>query len=174
MAFFTGEKKMVAPPHYSCTPAFQHPDRFLRLRDCTFYLHALLKEQETMETPKSDNNLKALQTMSVFAFVCIILHVVTKHPLPLYLALAFLCIGLFVRKLSVFISAGWMKFAMVFGTINTKIILTVIFFLIVTPLALIYRVFHGDFMMLKKDTRRESCYNFRNHSYSAQDLENYW
>lgn len=112
--------------------------------------------------------------MCTFAFVCIVLHLVIKHPLPLYFAFVFLCIGLFAQKLSRFLSEGWMKFAMVLGAINTKIILTVIFFLVVTPLAMIYRIFHGDFMMLRKDTRRESYYGIRNHRYNAKDLENYW
>lgn len=39
---------------------------------------------------------------------------------------------------------GWMKFAHVLGWVNTRIILTLVYLLIMTPLALIFKVLGKD------------------------------
>lgn len=39
---------------------------------------------------------------------------------------------------------GWMKFAHVLGWVNTRIILTLVYFLIFTPLATIFRLIGKD------------------------------
>ena len=46
---------------------------------------------------------------------------------------------------------GWMKLAHVLGWVNTRIILSLVYFLIVTPLALIFKVIGKDPMCRKFD-----------------------
>ncbi|MDO8446171.1 MAG: SxtJ family membrane protein [Deltaproteobacteria bacterium] len=42
------------------------------------------------------------------------------------------------------IYAGWMKFAHILGWVNTRIILTLVYLIIFTPLALIFRLIGKD------------------------------
>ena len=66
----------------------------------------------------------------------------------------------------------WDKIALVLGTINSKILLTVIFYTFLVPVALISRVFKKkDPLTLKKKTEG-SYYKERNYEYSSEDLEN--
>jgi len=51
------------------------------------------------------------------------------------------------------VQRGWMAFAMVLGHINTRIILTVLYYLVMTPVGLIMRLFRDPLDRSLKDTR---------------------
>jgi hypothetical protein len=66
----------------------------------------------------------------------------------------------------------WDKIALILGTINSKILLTVIFYLFLVPIAVISGLFkRKDDLMLKKKPDG-SYYKERAHLYQAEDLEN--
>lgn len=67
---------------------------------------------------------------------------------------------------------GWMKLASVLGWFNSKVLLTLIFYLIVTPVGLLFRLFGNDPLLLKDN--KKSVYTFREHTYVKEDLENPW
>jgi hypothetical protein len=50
----------------------------------------------------------------------------------------------------------WMGFGMVMGFIMSRIVLTLIFYVVLTPVALIFRLMNRD--ALRKKTRQESTY----------------
>lgn len=67
----------------------------------------------------------------------------------------------------------WLKIAEILGRVNSTILLSLIFFIFLTPLALLMRVFKKtDSLKLKKLSG--SAYDERNHTYRAKDLENTW
>ncbi len=67
----------------------------------------------------------------------------------------------------------WDKIALVLGWINTRIILSLVFFIFLTPIAILKKVFSAkDPMKLKN--RHESTYVNRSHTYTKKDLENIW
>ncbi len=57
----------------------------------------------------------------------------------------------------------WMTFAVVLGWIMTKIILSVVFYIIITPISFITKLFGEDFLGLKK-IKNDSHWNNRNSS----------
>ncbi len=66
----------------------------------------------------------------------------------------------------------WEKIAMVLGWINTKIILSVVFFIFLTPFGILSRIFSKNSLQLKNDSN--TTFVERNHTYSKKDLENIW
>jgi Saxitoxin biosynthesis operon protein SxtJ len=50
------------------------------------------------------------------------------------------------------VQRGWMKFAMVLGHFNTRVILTVLFYLVMTPVGLIIRLFRDPLDRSLKET----------------------
>ena len=68
----------------------------------------------------------------------------------------------------------WGQVASGLGAINSRIILGLIFFLILTPIALLSRLFSKDKMQLKKKADKASYFKMRNHVYSSEDFENPW
>jgi len=55
----------------------------------------------------------------------------------------------------------WMKFALVLGWVNTRLLLIIIFYAVLTPLAFFYRLFGKSFMKLKIDTEAASYWEQR-------------
>lgn len=66
----------------------------------------------------------------------------------------------------------WYKIAEVLGTLNARIILTVLYYLFVTPIALLFRMSGNDPMALKKPDN--TVYVAREKTYQADDLKNPW
>ena len=56
----------------------------------------------------------------------------------------------------------WMIFATILGWIMTRVILSLLFFLIFTPIGLTLRFFGKKFLELRWDNSKESYWNFRN------------
>ena len=126
-----------------------------------------------MSSHKKPIRVKELETLGVLSLFFLVLNVMTHRPVFVYVALALLIIALFVKPLAVQISKGWLKFAEVIGTFNSKLILSLTFYLFLTPIAFLFRLFTKNPLMLKTENA-VSFYTERNHSYSAADLEKMW
>ena len=61
------------------------------------------------------------------------------------------------------------------GAVNSRILLGVIFYLFLTPIAIIARLTRGDFLHLKKRTGPDRSYwQARDHAYTAEDIGKLW
>ena len=65
----------------------------------------------------------------------------------------------------------WMIFATILGWIMTRVILSLLFYIIVTPIGLIPRFFGKQFLELRWDKSKESYWNFRTNEHLKK--ENY-
>ena len=65
----------------------------------------------------------------------------------------------------------WMIFATILGWIMTRVILSLLFYAIITPIGLILRVFGKQFLELRWDKSKESYWNFRTNEHLKK--ENY-
>jgi hypothetical protein len=117
--------------------------------------------------------IKTLETISVLAFFSIAAGLWFQQPLFFYLALLLLFLVIFIKKAASWVAWGWLQFAHFIGIVNTKIILTLIFFLILTPVALCYRLFYGDSLKIKEKTPNSNWHS-RDHTYNKSDLEKAW
>ena len=68
---------------------------------------------------------------------------------------------------------AWLKFALGIGWVNSRILLSIIYFIFLMPLAWLSRLFTKDPLMLKA-RGSSSLYITRNHQYKKEDLENIW
>jgi len=67
---------------------------------------------------------------------------------------------------------GWFKLAEVLGWINTRLLLGIVFFVFLFPLALLSRLSKRNTLKLKRSSG--SVFTDRNHQYKKEDLENMW
>jgi hypothetical protein len=89
------------------------------------------------------------------------------------IALAIGAISIFVPPAARGIEWAWLKLALALGWVNSRILLSIIFFLFLMPLAWISRMFTKDPLALKND-KRTTLFVERNHLYTGKDLENIW
>jgi len=126
-----------------------------------------------MRAAMKDEEYKTLETMGILAFFFLVLGIAFDLSVLIYVSACLLFIGLFVKGVAAAIARLWMRFAFALGALNTKIILTVTFFLILTPIAVLYRWKHGDFLSIR-ETPVKTLWHERNHEYRAEDLEKQW
>ena len=117
----------------------------------------------------------AMETLAVLAFVSLAIGLFFTVKVLFFLALCLLFVGIFLKALSIRIAGIWLKFSTILGGISSRIILTVIFFVFLTPIAFFYRISHGDFISLKRKGYSDAKYwKQRNYEFMPKDFENPW
>ncbi len=82
-------------------------------------------------------------------------------------------VGFFIKSIGEFIHIGWMMIAKVLGWINSRILLSVLYYVILTPVALVARLF-GKAGMRKLPGNATTTFVTRNHRYTKEDLQHPW
>ena len=82
-------------------------------------------------------------------------------------------IGLLIPPLAKLIARAWMKFAEILGYINSRILLAVVFYIFLFPIAVLSRLFIKDPLQLKPK-KSGSYFTERNHEFTAEDFKNPW
>ena len=97
-----------------------------------------------------------------------------SYRLLIYFSSAFIFTGLIIPIILKPAYIIWMSFAVIIGWFMTRIILSLLFYLIITPIGLLAKIFAKDFMDLKKQAVNDSYWNKRdsntekNQSYEKQ------
>ena len=79
----------------------------------------------------------------------------------LYIAGTFIGFGLIIPIILKPIYIVWMVFAVFLGWFMTRVILSLLFYVIITPIGLIMRTFGKDFLDVKKESVQGSYWNKR-------------
>jgi hypothetical protein len=118
---------------------------------------------------------KQLESVLVIVLGFLVLYMVLEKPL-------FLWIGLGIGLLSLVSSFAlekitwlWFKLAEGLGYVNSRILLSVVFFLILVPIALLARLVSGNKLKLKKNEKGEGSYFEEiNVKYNKEGMEDMW
>lgn len=103
----------------------------------------------------------------------VVLYFITKSPWFLYGAAAVGVLSLAIPAVGDLIVKAWFKLAEVLGNINGKVILSILFFVFLFPIALLYRMSAKNPLAIKH-TDDASFYTERNHLYTKEDMEDAW
>lgn len=115
------------------------------------------------------NNYK---TILVIVTGLLVLSFIFKTPLLISISIGVGVAALISPNIASAIVWFWEKIALVLGYINTRILLSVLFYVFLVPIAAISRLFSKDPMKLKNP--KGTVFVTRNHTYTAKDLENMW
>jgi len=120
---------------------------------------------------------KTIETMLVITVGMLVLYFVFKQKTwGNYFLIASLIVGLigvFSNFASEQVAWVWGRIAHILGTFNSYVLLSVVFFIFLTPVAFLYRLTRKDTLKLKAQ-KLGTVYEERNHLYVAKDLENVW
>jgi len=112
--------------------------------------------------------------MAVLAAACLVFYALLCHKILLWLAFLLLAGGLFSKPFAAAVAKAWLAFGEILGGIVNRAVLGLAFYLILTPIALLYRLFHKDALCLVRKPQQRSYFKTREHSFSAQDLRDPW
>ncbi len=90
-----------------------------------------------------------------------------------YIALALGALFLISEMASKAILWLWWKIAHVLGWINTRILLSIVFYVILIPIATLSKIFKRDPLLIKWPGKGSS-FVIRDHTFQPSDLENPW
>lgn len=159
---------MVAVAHHRCFVINWSVDSHWReFGSSSVYLHTFLIMPHLMTKEK---NLETILTLCV---ALMIFYFVFDLKLLLKIAIVLGLIGMFSNYLSGKIAWAWMKLAEGMGYVMSKVLLTVVFFVFLFPIAILSRLLNKDKLQLRKTTFG-SYYIERNHEFAKKDLENVW
>lgn len=127
--------------------------------------------------PKRDLNFvkqdpETPKTQLVIVVGLLVLSAIFRAQILVYIALG---IGLLVLIIPLFgygLVWGWYRLALLMSRIVNPLVLGLLFYLFITPIALLFRLFGNDPMRLKDN--KGSMYDLREHTYTAKDLKNPW
>lgn len=90
---------------------------------------------------------------------------------PLYIIVPTLVLGLSIKSVGVLITKIWFKLSELMGFFSSKIILSLFYYLFITPYSFIIRLFNKDKFRV---TKVKSTFVTRDKVYESKDLENPW
>ena len=126
--------------------------------------------EEIKNIPYSKRDIKSFGiTMGIILFI--ISGLLMYYNKEIYqitgiIALTFVGLGLVIPVVLKPLYFVWMTFAAILGWVMTRIILSVVFYLIITPIGLITKLLGEDFLALKRGDS-DSYWNYRD---SAEEL----
>ncbi|GAB3340331.1 hypothetical protein GCM10027299_53660 [Larkinella ripae] len=119
------------------------------------------------------SQLDRVKAQLVIVTGLVVLYFIFKSVYWLYAAAAIGVLSLAIPAVGNGIVWVWFKLAELLGAINGKIILTVLFWVFLFPIALLYRLTAKNPLSVKR-TQDASLYHERNHLYTKEDLEQTW
>jgi len=117
-----------------------------------------------------EKNLEVILTLSI---ALIVFYLIFSIKLLLSLSISLGIIGLFFNYVSTKITWLWLGLSHILGYLSSRILLTLIFFTFLVPVALVYRLFNKDILQLKKG-KTLSYFVTKDHEFGPRDLENPW
>ncbi len=119
------------------------------------------------------NREKKLESILVIVLGLLVLYLVFKTPVLLLFSLGIGVLSLASEYMLTKITWAWFKLAAFLGYINGTILLSLVYFFILCPIAFLYRITHNDPLQLKRKPEG-SYFKTRNHTFTPKDLENMW
>jgi hypothetical protein len=117
-------------------------------------------------------NKRQIETCLVIVTGLIVFYFIFNQPLLLKIAIAIGVIGAFIPSIAKWIDFAWYKLAEGMGYVMSKVLLSLVFFLFLFPIAALYRLTKKDTLQLKR--KKDTYWTDRSHDYTAKDLENIW
>lgn len=123
---------------------------------------------------KQSGRKKDLQTLAVVAAALLVLSLIFRKPVFAALALGLLALALASAKASARLAALWLRFSEVLGAVNAKVVLGAVYFLLLTPVAFLFRLFNGPGVKAKADPAAATYFKERKHLFVPADLQDPW
>jgi len=170
VAFHETKKEMVADTIDRCARIGNVADRPGRHDSAgSLYLLTFLNMPRMSRSTKSTSK----ETVLVITVGFLVLYLVFSRRMFLTLSLVAGLAGIVSSWLSEKIELVWNKLSLLSGKVSNTLLLTLIFFLVLTPMGLLRRLL-GKRGMLRVTAGQRSGFIERNHTFTKKDMENVW
>ena len=113
------------------------------------------------------------KTILVIVSGLLVIALIFKVNWLITVAMAIGVVSVFIPVAAKGIEWFWLKLAFALGWVNSRILLSLVYFLFLLPIAWLSRLFTKDPLALRKQ-KTSTLFIERNHLYTKKDLENIW
>ena len=136
-------------------------------------MHDLRNQRSQSYFPSNITKEQAKDTGMAMVLICLIIYLIWEKEQLIIISTIFLVLNMVWSDAYRPVAKIWLGFSNVLGTIISKFLLSILFFVLVTTVGLIRRIGGADSLQLKKwKKNNSSIFKFRNHTYSAKDINN--
>jgi hypothetical protein len=114
------------------------------------------------------------KTLTSIALVLMIGYYLFNIALLLHIILVLLFLVVFPNRVSGILAKSWLKFSEIIGTINSKIILTLIYFVVLVPVSFCYRRFNRKIVDYFSGQKQNSFFLDSHRIYNREMFEKTW
>jgi len=133
----------------------------------------ILEEIKNIKSDKKELKKFGGQVGGMLILIGALLFVFAKLLAPIFIGIGGLLaiVAFLFPVLLLPLQKSWMALAVVLGFIMTRVILSILFYLVITPINLISRLFGKDFLNLKIEKDKKSYWNIRDEEYKQSSTE---
>lgn len=123
----------------------------------------LIEEIKNIVSTKKEARKFGIQIGILFILISFLLFVLHKNYTAYFLVAGVILttLGKFFPQILIFPNKIWMSFAIILGFFTSRLILIVLFYLVITLMGLIAKIFGKDFLDKKLNRQQESYWNKR-------------
>jgi hypothetical protein len=114
------------------------------------------------------------KTINALSLACLIGYFIFDMQWLIVFAALLLALNAAESRLAVLIAMGWMKFGMYMGKVLSSLILTILFYLFLLPLAFAFRIFNRKAVDHFTTDQKSTCFEEVNRTYSKELFEKLW
>ncbi len=114
------------------------------------------------------------KTLSIVALALLIGHYLFNVVVLQHIALGLLILTVFPNPVAKMLARAWIKFSETIGHVNSRILLTLIYFVVLVPVALLYRVFNRKTTDYFAGRKLDSCFISSDRNFSRESFEKTW
>lgn len=132
---------------------------------------------KTNELSRQENSpgittIQERDTCLALTFLLLLIWFFTRHEEMIYAAMAFLLVGMIWSAAMRPLAFLWFGLSNVLGKVMSCVLLSVVYLLIVLPVAALRRLMGKDALRLRQwRSGSDSCFIVREHIYTAEDLK---
>jgi len=133
----------------------------------------ILEEIKNIKSDKKELKKFGITIGIVSILIAIALFIYSKSSAPYFLTIGGVLIASAYTfpKILLPVQKVWMALAVVLGFIMTRVILSILFYVIITPITFISKLFNKDFLNLKIEKEKKSYWNLREGEYEKSSTE---
>jgi hypothetical protein len=118
--------------------------------------------------------MRKTQTCLVISTGLLVIYLLHPAKPLVWAAIGLGAVGAFLPGLAHWVDWAWYKLAEGMGWVMSKVLLTLVFFVFLVPMALLSRAFGKKDSLQLKRKNGSSYWTERNHVYEGKDMENVW
>ena len=120
------------------------------------------------------DRIDTLKTNTVLTLAFLVAYLIFGAKWLLWIALLLAVGNAFESRATRVIARYWIRFASFLGAFNSRIILAVMFFVVLTPIALLYRLFNREAVDRFRKNNQSSYFDDVRKSSGREDFEKLW